>query len=136
MIQSHAYICNTMYGVFVILIGYVICIKPYKLELVGLFFTVCGIACMFSDPSAERVDGVEARVFDYFICIFGAFLGAFFILFTGYLAKLYPIFFIITIQGLSATIYVTILLKIVGPDDFSIFSLDPEYGGFGYFNRE
>ena len=65
MIQSHAYICNTMYGVFVILIGYVLCIKPNRLELLGLFFTLCGITCMLCDTSAERVDGVEASALDY-----------------------------------------------------------------------
>ena len=124
MIQSHAYICSTMYGVFVILIGYAICIKPYKLELFGLFFTLCGIICMFSDPSAERIDGIEASSKDYIICIFAAFLGAFFILVTGHLAKLYPMFFLLEIQGVCGFVFITILLKTFKTENFSYFSID------------
>ena len=49
MIQSHAYICNTLFSIFLVLIGYCLCLKPYRLELVGLVLTVVGVVMMFND---------------------------------------------------------------------------------------
>ena len=60
MIQSHAYICNTMFSIFIVLIGYCLCLKPYRLEILGLILTAVGVACMLNDPVAERTDGKVA----------------------------------------------------------------------------
>ena len=49
MIQSHAYTCNTMHCIFVVLIGYCLCLKPYCLELIGLVFTLGGVTMMLND---------------------------------------------------------------------------------------
>ena len=113
-----------MYSVFVILIGYALCtMKPYRWELIGLSFTLAGIMCMFSDPSAERVDGVEATPLIYAICIFGAFLGAIYILCNAALVKEYPIFLLLVVQTLLGSIYLAIGLSIK-EDKYEFLSVD------------
>ena len=92
MIQSHAYICNTMFSIFIVLIGYCLCLKPYRLELLGLFLTCAGVAWMLNDPNAERTDGKVASFWHYAICISGAVGAAFFMLINGLLVKACPIF--------------------------------------------
>ena len=97
MIQSHAYICNTMFSIFLVLIGYCLCLKPYCLELVGLFLTVAGVSIMLADPNAERTDGKVATWWHYTICISAAFGAAFFFLLNGFLVKAFPIFTLLLI---------------------------------------
>lgn len=54
LVQSHSYICNTLFVIFIVLIGYCLCLRPYLFELLGLAITISGIALMFSDPDAVR----------------------------------------------------------------------------------
>ena len=49
LIQSHAYTLNTMFSIFIVLIGYCLCLKPYRLELLGLFITIGGCILLFND---------------------------------------------------------------------------------------
>ena len=136
MIQSHAYICNTMFSIFVVLIGYCLCLKPYRLELIGLVLTIAGVVLMLSDGKAERTDGKVATWWHYAVCISAAFGAAFFFLFNGHLVKAFPIFTLLLIQSTIGYFYILILLFISYPDDFKYFSLDPYWGGFGYFNSD
>ena len=68
------------------------CLKPYRFEIIGLLLVIAGVGCLFSDSEAERVDGKTGKLLDYFICIFCAFLAAFFFLINGVLVKVIPIF--------------------------------------------
>ena len=113
-----------MQGIFIALISFAMCIKPYMLELLGLFLTVGGVACMLLEPSLERVDGVDASRIDYFICILCCLASALFLLMSNKLARIYPIFFILVVQGLAGSIYVSIILNITNPEEFKLFSLD------------
>ena len=95
MIQSHAYLLSVMYCIFIVLIGYCLCLKPCRIELLGLFLTCAGVACMLNDPNAERTDGKVASLWHYAICISGAIGAAFYMLINGILVKEFPIFTLI-----------------------------------------
>lgn len=92
LIQSHAYVCNCLFGIFIVLIGYCLCLKPYKLEIAGLVLTMAGVACLFSDSSAQRADGKTGNLLSYSICVFCALFAAFFFLINGILVKAVPVF--------------------------------------------
>lgn len=136
MIQSHAYICNTMFSIFIVLIGYCLCLKPLRLELVGLVLTGAGVACMLTDPSAERTDGKVASWWHYGVCISGAFGASFFFLLNGLLVKAFPIFTLLLIQAFLGYVYITFILAIAFSDEFTFFSMDRERGGFGLLDPE
>ena len=97
LIQSHAYVCNTLFCIFIVLEGYCVCIKPYRIELLGLFLTIGGVAVMLADTSAERTDGKKGTFTVYLICICCAFLASFFFLINGVLVKTVPIFSLLVI---------------------------------------
>ena len=98
--------------------GYCVCLKPYKLELIGLFVTIGGVVCMLSDSNAERTDGKKGTVWVYAVCFSGALAMAFFMVLNGLLVKVFPIFTLLTIQASVGYIYLTILMKLAFMDDF------------------
>lgn len=49
MIQSHAYVCNTMFCIYLVLISYCMGAEPFRAEIIGVFLTLGGIAIMLSD---------------------------------------------------------------------------------------
>ena len=134
MIQSHAYICNTMFSIHMVLIGYCLCMRPYRLELIGLTLSIAGVALMFSDGKAERTDGKVANWWDYAVCMAGSFAAALFFLFNGHLVRAFPIFTLLLIQSLIGYFCILILLFIAYPDQFIYLSLDRDWGGFGLMN--
>ena len=136
MIQSHAYICNTMFSIFVVLFGYCLCLKPSRLELLGLFLTIVGVAMMFNDSKAERTDGKVATWWHYAVCISAAFGVAIYFMFNGYLVKAFPLFTLLLLQSLIGYVYIVILLFALYPSQFSLFSMDRDWGGFGLFHPE
>ena len=77
LIQSHAYICNTLFSVWVVLIGFCLFRQmPLWIEIVGLLLTVAAITCMFADPSAVRTDGKEGEAWVYAVTIGCSVFGA------------------------------------------------------------
>ena len=97
LIQSHAYVCNTLFCIFIVMLGYCACIRPYSLELIGLIVTIGGVAVMLSDTSAQRTDGKTGTFIVYMICISCAFLASFFFLINDLLIKKVPVFSLIVI---------------------------------------
>lgn len=71
----------------------------------------------------------------YAVCLFVAFLASFFILMNGLLVKVYPIFMLLVFQGILGFIYTGILLE-SSEEEYSMFSNDAEWGGFGFFNKD
>ena len=92
LIQSHAYTLNTMFSIFIVLIGYSLCLRPYRLELLGLFITIGGCILLFNDTEAERVDGKKGEFHVYVICLLMSFMAALYFIFNGLLVKVVPIF--------------------------------------------
>ena len=86
-----------MFCIFVVLIGFCLCLKPYRLELIGLFITIGGCALLFSDPGAERTDGKKGGLHVYAISLFMSFLMAIFVLINEKLVKVVPIFTLLTL---------------------------------------
>ena len=86
-----------MFCIFIVMIGFCLCLKPYRLELIGLFMTIGGCALLFSDTEAERVDGKTGEFHVYAICLFMSFLMAIFVLINGTLVKVVPIFTLLTL---------------------------------------
>ena len=79
------------------LIGFCLCLKPYPLELLGLFVTVAGTVFLFNDTQAERVDGKKGDIWVYAICLFMTFLASIFFMINGLLVKTVPIFTLLTL---------------------------------------
>ena len=52
IIQIHAYVFNTSVGQWIVLISYMKCVQPIKLELIALCFTIAGQVLMMFDPNA------------------------------------------------------------------------------------
>ena len=125
-----------MFSIFVVLIGYCLGLKPLRVELIGLVLTIVGVALMFSDPTAERTDGKKASTFTYAVCIFGAFLASFFILMNGLLVKSCPIFLLLLLQGAIGFVYTAFFMKFMEPEKYIVFSIDKEWGGLGFLNKE
>ena len=125
-----------MFSIFIVLIGYCLCLKPYRLELLGLGLTIAGVACMLNDVHAERTDGKVATFWHYAICISGAFGAAFFMLVNGLLVKELPIFSLLLAQALLGYLYLNILMSVIYAGDFKFFSLDREWGGFGFAHED
>ena len=84
-----------MFVVFIVMIGYCLCMKPYRLELLGLSITIGGIVFLINDTKAERVDGKKGDFKVYAICMFMSFLAAVFFIINGVLVKVVPIFTLI-----------------------------------------
>ena len=80
IIQIHAYIFNTSVGQFIVLINYLKCVRPIRLELLALFFTIAGQALMVSDPKAMREDGKTGNLIVYLLCLGSGLAGAGFFL--------------------------------------------------------
>ena len=112
--------------------GYCVCLKPYKLELIGLFITVGGVACMLGDSNAERTDGKKGTVWVYLVCFSGALAMAFFMIINGLLVKVFPIFTLLVLQAIIGYLYLTIFMVSAYSDRFVFFSLDIQWGGFGF----
>ena len=87
MVQSHSYVCNTISSIFILLIGYCLCKRPNKLELIGLAITCAGVACLFNDGSAERTDGKVAQWYHYAVSLSATFCGAISYMISGQLVK-------------------------------------------------
>jgi len=136
MIQSHAYVCNTMFCIFTLLIGYILCLKPYRLELIGILITMGGIASLFSDPEAERVDGKTGSFATYSICIGCALLASFYFILNDLLIKALPIFTLILVQAILTFFYQAAILAVVYSGEFKFFSVDTNWGAFGFFTDE
>ena len=137
MIQAHAYVCNTLFSIFIVLIGFCLCLKPYRLELLGLFLTIAGVACMFSDPEAERTDGKTGNFWSYSICIGCALFGAFFILVNGILVKVVPIFILLTSQTFLGFWYLAVFIAVTGVhSEYKFASNDKMFGAFGWLNED
>lgn len=137
LIQAHAYVCNTVFGIFIVLIGYCLCLKPYRLEVCGLVLTIAGVACLFSDPQAERTDGKKGTFFSYSICLFCAFLAAFFFIINGLLVKVVPIFMLLLIQTLFGFLYLSVFIAtLAGEPDYKFASFDKLNGAFGFLHND
>ena len=136
MIQSHAYILSSMFSIYIVLIGYCLCMRPYRLELIGLFLSLAGIALMLNDGKAERTDGKVANAWDYAVAMVCSFAAALFFIFNGHLVKAFPIFTLCLMQSILAYFCILILLFVSYPGQFTYLSLDREWGGFGLLNSE
>mmetsp|Transcript_25724 Transcript_25724/g.34366 ORF Transcript_25724/g.34366 Transcript_25724/m.34366 type:complete len:210 (-) Transcript_25724:264-893(-) len=136
LIQSHAYVCNTMFCIFIVLIGYCRCLKPYKWEIVGLVITVGGVACMFADPDAVRTDGKQGEFYVYAVCIFCAFVASFWMLCNDELIHAMPLFFNLFVQTLIGEVFIVIIIYCISHDEFKFFSLDKNWGAFGMFHSD
>ena len=90
---------------------------------------------MLSDNSAERADGKKGTGLAYFICIFCALFGSFFILVNGVLVKKLPIFTLILVQAILGSIILATGMLVVFKDDFSL-TTDKEWGAFGFLNGD
>ena len=129
--------CNTLFSIFIVLIGFCLCLKPYRLELIGLLLTTSGVVCMLNDPDAERTDGKNGTLLVYSICIFCALLAAFFFLLNGILVKTVPIFMLLLCQTMLGYLYLAIFMAVSGVDpDYSFFSNDKFHGAFGFFHPD
>lgn len=116
--------------------GYCACMKPYKLELIGLFVTIGGVVCMLFDSNAERTDGKKGTVWVYAVCFSGALAMAFFMLLNGVLVKAFPIFTLLVLQAVIGYVYLTVMMKLAFMDEFDFFSLDVNWGGFGFLDSD
>lgn len=125
-----------MFSIYIVLIGYCLCLKPYKLELLGLVVTIGGVVCMLSDSHAERADGKKGTVWVYAVCFSGALAMAFFMIINGILVRVFPIFTLLVAQALIGYVYLTIVMVTVFNKDFDLFSMDVNWGGFGFFDKE
>ena len=74
------------------MIGYCLCLKPYRLELLGLLITIGGCALLFNDTKAERVDGKKGDIWVYAICLLMSFMAAIFFILNGIIIKVVPVF--------------------------------------------
>ena len=120
-----------------VLIGYCLCLKPYRLEIIGLILAIFGVACMLSDPSAERTDGKKGTVLAYVICFSMTILAVFYFLINGLLVKTVPIFFLLFAQSALGFFYLTIFFYATGVDpEYEFASVDKDHGAFGFLNEE
>ena len=62
------------------LISYIMCVRPIRLELIALFFTIAGQALMMCDPKAMREDGKTGNLMIYLLCLGCGLAGAGFFL--------------------------------------------------------
>ena len=118
------------------LIGYVMCLKPYRLELIGLVIVLGGITCLFCDTEAERTDGKTGSFLTYSICIGCAFCASFFFMLNGVIVKVLPIFFILIMQAFLGFFYHGILLAILDSENYMFFSADGTWGAFGFVQED
>ena len=117
------------------LFGYCLCLRPNKLELIGLLVTVGGVACMLNDSKAEREDGKKGGFLVYAVCFLGALAMAFFMVINGLLVKAFPIFTLLAVQALIGYVYLSAFMLLAFSSEFSLFSLDPHWGGFGFLDE-
>ena len=117
------------------MIGYCLCMKPYRLELLGLFITIGGIVFLINDTKAERVDGKKGEFQVYAICMLMSFMAAVFFIINGVLVKVVPIFTLLEMQNLVVCLFMPIVM-ILTMEDYSWFSLDIFNGGFGFMNPD
>ena len=80
MIQSHAYICNTMFCIYIVLIGYCRGKRPNAIEILGLIVTVAAVSLMLADPEAIKTNGTRGTPYAYAVCFGCAFIGALWIM--------------------------------------------------------
>ena len=117
------------------LIGFCLCLKPYPLELLGLFVTMGGCVFLFNDNNAERVDGKKGEFHVYAICLFCTFLASIFFMINGLLVKTVPIFTLLTLQTIVVCATFPILLTYMY-DEYEYFSTDKMMGGFGFLHPD
>ena len=92
IIQSHAYVCCTLCSIWALFIGWIFLgVKPVRKEVAGLLLTLSGVALMFIDPSAVRVDGKVGDMSVYLTCIACSLSGTLFFMINASLAKRFPI---------------------------------------------
>ena len=136
LIQSHNYVCNVMHCVWILLIGYLLCKKPYRFELFGLAVTLLGLALMFSDPEAERSDGKSGELWVYAVCIGCSLSAAFYLMINAVVAETVPIFTSISIQAFVGSIYSIIVNYATNWENYELFSMNAMTGGFGMLNPD
>ena len=125
-----------MFCIFIVLIGYCRCVKPTRFELMGLIITIVAVIVMFSDPDAERSDGKKGSILVYSLCLFCAFLAAFFMLINSYLVTVVPVFTLLFCQATLGFCYISLILKLVSGEEYQFFSMDPHWGAFGFLHED
>lgn len=101
------------------------------MELIGIVVVIAGITCLFSDPSAERVDGKTGSAWVYFVCISCAFFASFYFILNGVVVKALPIFFALTVQAILGFFINGALNAFIYSGDYVFFSTDASWGAFG-----
>ena len=66
--------------------------RPYPLELAGLFVTIAAISLMLADPDAKKSDETEGELYVYVICLGCAYGGALWMMVNSKLVKSIPLF--------------------------------------------
>ena len=98
--------------------------------------TVIGVVVMLIDPEAKRTDGKIGSFSTYAVCIGCAFLGCFYFILNGLLVKALPIFSVLLWQSILGFLYQTIFLAVLYSKEFLFFSLDKNWGAFGFLAEE
>lgn len=135
-IQSHAYIFTNLQGVVLVIVSLLIGIKLKKLELFGMALVVVGCLSMILDPRAVRTDGEKAAFWLSLIVLLTSVPGAFYFLVNSKLVKTVPIFALLLIMNVNSFILNALLAKIMNSSETKIFSIDKNYGCFGFFSSE
>ena len=135
MVQMHAYVFTTMNGVFYLIILYILCTKPICTEVIGCVLAIAGGICMYFDESAVKTDGVEATFLDYMITLSGSLAGALYFFVSNRFISNIPLGILFWIMSVYGFILALILSKIMN-DQVMVFSFDPNWGCFGFLNRE
>mmetsp|Transcript_3277 Transcript_3277/g.4408 ORF Transcript_3277/g.4408 Transcript_3277/m.4408 type:complete len:136 (+) Transcript_3277:762-1169(+) len=91
---------------------------------------------MFADPNAERSDGKAADAWVYFVCIGFAVFGALWVLANDELMRVTPTFFNLFAQSIIGYLYTVVLLYILAPSKYELFSLSKEWGGLGFLHND
>ena len=136
LIQSHAYVCNTLFCIFIVLIGYCQGKRPYVLEVLGLLITIGAVALMFADPDASKTDGTKGEFYVYVVCIGCAFIGALWMMSNGILVNTTPLFLNLLLQSIIGEIIIVVILYIRETENYSFFSTDKMWGSMGMFHED
>jgi drug/metabolite transporter (DMT)-like permease len=103
LIQSQAYVFNSVHGIFILLISVFMGVVPSKGEFIGVACIILGIVIMLCDAKAERVgaDPDENTLIPTLIDLSTSFCGALYFLATASNAKRIPMCLLLVIMSMN-----------------------------------
>jgi len=132
-LTSHADVLFSSPGVFILLFALLSCQYVHKYEIFGYLIFSVGVLIMLTDPYAQKKGDNQNKILGDLVSFLTAFFGAVYATLNEKLKRNFSEFVFLSQLFIFMFIYQIIFIPHLDENEL-YFSMDPEYGIFGWFN--